>query len=67
MPSYVIADYNYDPLTRILKVRYLSGSLYHYLDVPEEVYIAMKAAFSKGSFLNNHVKKNYRYEKIKSE
>ena len=38
--------------------------IYDYLDVQLDVYLAMKAAFSKGTFLNNKIKGNYDFRKI---
>ncbi|MCE7038835.1 KTSC domain-containing protein [Dyadobacter sp. CY312] len=63
MPSSVVAGFFYDPLSRILTVKYVSGTLYDYLDVPEEEYEKMKAAFSKGTFLNQSIKGKYAFKK----
>ena len=65
MPSSVVATIRYDANTYTLRVIYISGSVYDYKDVPEEVYKEMKEAFSKGEFLNKHIKPNYEFEKIK--
>jgi hypothetical protein len=65
MPSSVVAAIRYDPATYTLRVIYLSGSVYDYKDVPEKVYKEMKEAFSKGEFLNKHIKPKYEFEKIK--
>jgi len=64
MPSSVIAAIKYDVSTSTLRVIYISGSVYDYKDVPEKVYKEMKEAFSKGEFLNKHIKPNYEFEKI---
>ena len=66
MPSTVIRSYNYDMEKRRLRVVYLSGMVYDYLEVPESVYLEMKNAFAKGNFLNAHVKGKYEFEKIKN-
>jgi hypothetical protein len=65
MPSSVIAHMSYDAVTQVLSIVFVSGSIYHYLSVPEQEYQAMKTAFSKGTYLNNHIKRKYRYKKIK--
>ena len=57
MPSSVVGA--------ILRVIYVSGSVYDYKEVPEKVYKEMKETFSKGEFLNKHIKPNYAFEKIK--
>jgi len=64
MPSSVVASFNYDPGTSTLRVIYTSGAVYDYEQVPEEIYTAMKAAFSKGTFLNTQVKGHYGFKKI---
>ena len=55
----------YDSSRQILKVSFVSGMVYEYKDVPEEVYIAMKTSGAKGIYLNQHIKGKYQFEKIK--
>ena len=38
--------------------------VYDYKNVPEEVYLNMRAAFSKGTFLNRHIKHKFEFKKI---
>jgi len=64
MPSSVISFIHYDAGKKILRVGYVSGMVYDYKQVPEAVYLDMKAAFSKGTFLNRHIKNKYEFEKI---
>lgn len=64
MPSTVVKHMDYDVHEHILRVTYVSGLVYNYLDVPEMMYERMKAAKSKGTFLNRHIKGKYDYEKI---
>jgi hypothetical protein len=56
---------HYDPVTRTLRIVYVSGSVYDYKDVPEEVYREMKKAPSKGTYLNEEIKTRFPFEKIK--
>lgn len=65
MPSSVVAAITYDVLSSTLCVIYVSGQVYDYKDVPVEVYKAMKAASSKGEFLNEQIKGKYGFEKVK--
>ena len=65
MPSSVVGAIKYDANKNILRVIYVSGSVYDYKEVPEKVYKEMKETFSKGEFLNKHIKTNYAFEKIK--
>jgi hypothetical protein len=64
MPSTVVANMQYDPERKNLTVRFVSGLVYEYLDVPEEVYASMKAARSKGTYLNQFIKGHYAYRKV---
>lgn len=63
MPSSVIRKYFYKPELEILRIIYVSGAVYDYLDVPQEVFDEFRAAFSKGTYLNKIIKPKYRYEK----
>ena len=47
-----------------LEVKFRSGSLYRYVSVPENVYVAMLNSRSKGRFLNHSVKKRYPAYKV---
>ena len=64
MPSTVIADMNYIPENKILRIRFISGLVYEYIDVPGKVYAAMKNAVSKGTYLNRYIKGHYSYRKV---
>jgi hypothetical protein len=64
MPSSVVAGIHYYPSTRILRVIFVSGTIYDYLNVPEKVYAEMKTAFSKGTYLNKSIKGFYKYKKV---
>ena len=65
MPSSVVVATKYDPVKEILRVIFVSGNVYEYKHVPEKTFLAMKAATSKGTFLNKHIKGRYEFEKVK--
>ena len=65
MPSTVIQSYRYLTDERRLRITYLSGAVYDYIDVPPEVYAEMKATLSKGTFLNKQIKGHYSFEKVR--
>ena len=54
----------YDPVDSVLEVKFNSGAVYQYRDVPEEVYNDFMIASSKGKFLWNHIRDVYEYERI---
>lgn len=64
MPSTVVQSMHYFRHARTLRIRYVSGIVYDYKGVPEEVFEAMRAAGSKGRFLNRFIKGNYAFEKV---
>jgi len=58
-----ISSVGYDPSTETLEVKFTSGGLYQYFDVPESVYERFMNAYSKGSFFADHIKDRYRFRK----
>lgn len=67
MPSTVIRSYRYDRRRRALDIVFQSRRRYTYLGVPEEIYGAMKAAFSKGEFFNRHIRDRFTFERNGNE
>jgi hypothetical protein len=66
MPSAVIASYNYDAPSETLEVRYHSGKVYHYFNVPEKVCKEMRSTMVKGIWFNRHIKGKYRFTEATS-
>lgn len=64
MPSSVVSGIQYYPSTSTLRIIFVSGTIYDYINVPEQIYGEMKKAFSKGTYLNKKIKGFYRYKKI---
>jgi hypothetical protein len=64
MPSSVVSSFSYDHASATLRVVFVSGMVYDYLNVPGKVYIEMKASASKGIFLNTHIKGHYSFKKV---
>jgi len=55
-----IAEVGYDPNSMVLEVQFNNGRRYHYLDLPEAIYIELMQSESKGNYLNVSIKPNYR-------
>jgi len=64
MPSTVVKSFSYAPGIQRLRVVFVSGLVYDYKKVPQEVYDEMKTSFSKGIYLNQYIKGHYSFEKI---
>jgi hypothetical protein len=65
MPSTVIRSFSYNEDESKLRIVFLSGKVHDYFQVSKEVYAAMRMAFSKGKFYNEHVKSNYHFEEVR--
>ena len=61
MPSSVIRSFDYRPDAAELEVLFTTGRRYIYSEVPAEEVAAFRAAFSKGRYLNAHIREHYRY------
>lgn len=63
MPSSVVASYAYQPDARRLAIRFVSGELYVYDDVPPAVAAGLKGATSKGRFFQRHIRDRFAYRR----
>jgi lysyl-tRNA synthetase class 2 len=61
MPSTVIDSFSYKPDEQRLIVVFVSGRCYSYHGVPFEVYEAMRSAFAKGEYFNQHIRDRYAF------
>lgn len=52
----------YDGVT--LGVRFTSGAVYEYTNVPQQEYTNLINAGSKGSYFSKNIRKNYEYTKV---
>lgn len=58
-----IESIGHDPATGTLAVKFKSGGLYHYHDVPASKYADLLKAESVGKFLHAHVKPAHPFTK----
>ncbi len=59
MPSTVIRRFHHDPTARTLDVLFVTGRVYRYAEVPEEIVERFRAAFAKGRFFNAHIRDRF--------
>jgi hypothetical protein len=45
-----------------LEVEVATGDVYRYFDVPQDVFLELMRAESKGAFFNAHIRDSYRVE-----
>ena len=63
--SAVVTSFHYDRDEETLTIRFKSGTVYEYYDVPQSTYNAFIQAESLGAYLNNEIKGVYAYIRIK--
>ena len=59
-----IAELGYDYSSKNLYVRFKSGTMYCYENVPESVYKSLDSTPSIGGYFNANIRYNYIYHKI---
>ena len=59
-----IASIGYDAPSQTLEVEFLSGTIYQYFGVPENMYNELMQAGSKGRFLNTYIKNACGYSRV---
>jgi hypothetical protein len=62
--SSTIAAVGYDEETEMLEVEFVSGTVYRYYSVRQDVFDDFCAAHSKGRFFNRHIKDAYPWESV---
>jgi hypothetical protein len=64
LESSVLQAAGYDGAQRVLRIRFLTGRIYDYLDVPSQSWAALQAAGSKGRYFNFYIRGRYRYRRL---
>ncbi len=59
-----IAIIGYEEKTLTLEVAFRGGGVYHYQNVPAEIYKNLMSATSHGTYFNQNIKDSYSYKKI---
>ena len=59
-----VSKIGYENGTSTLQVEFHNGGIYEYFDVPENIWEEFKSAESKGQFLSQYIKGQYRYAKV---
>ena len=56
----------YDASARTLQIAFASGGIYRYFDVTAAVCDQLRAAESKGRFVNEVIKRRFRYARLRA-
>ena len=59
-----IESIGYKKNFKILEIKFLSGGLYQYTDVPESEYDGIMNASSHGKYFHKHIKDHFDYKKL---
>jgi hypothetical protein len=59
-----IDSIGYDPEENILQIKFNSGGIYNYHNVPRRVYTTLLAAPSKGKYFHSDIKSKFKYVKV---
>ena len=59
-----IRSIGYDAKSAVLEVEFTTSDVYQYFNVPDHLYQQFIHAPSHGQFLNDHIRYNYRYQKV---
>ncbi|CBA32333.1 KTSC domain-containing protein [Cronobacter turicensis] len=62
-----LASVGYDWDSRVLEIAFHNGAVYHYLNVPEQVYLALGNALSKGRYFRKAIKDRFPYQRVDVE
>ncbi|GAA4449804.1 MAG: KTSC domain-containing protein [Chitinophagaceae bacterium] len=64
MPSTVIASFDYQDAQHVLDIRFHSGRVYRYENVPLAIVEALRRARSKGSYYNRQIRNKFRFMRL---
>lgn len=59
-----LASVGYDTATQTLEIEFLSGWVYQYYNVPENLYEQLMRAGSKGRFFHQYIRNAFPYSRI---
>jgi len=59
-----IQSIGYDPEINVLEIRFHSGGVYQYSNVPDMVYNALMNASSHGKYFYHNIRKAYPYRRV---
>ena len=63
--SSILEAVAYDPAGRRLRIRFRTGAIYDYDNVPPVVWDELRAAPSKGAYFSEYVRPEYPYRRVR--
>ncbi len=59
-----IVSIGYDESSQILEVKFKSGDIYQYYNVPKDTYKTFMNTGSKGRYLHKYIRDRYKFVKV---
>lgn len=59
-----IASIGYNVFTKILEIEFLNETVFHYHDVPSDIYNSLMNADSHEKYLAEHIEGHYPHKKV---
>ena len=59
-----IKSVGYDQTSNILEIEFYNGRTYQYFDVPNQIYLSLIEAASKGKYFHNIIKPRFKFKQI---
>ena len=60
-----ILSIGYSPGEKVMEVEFHNRRVYQYFEVPEQLYLGIMQAESKGRYLHQRIIDNYRYKRVR--
>ena len=64
LSSSMMASAGYDPAGRVLEIVFATGVVYHYFDVPLDVYQDLVDADSQGRFFHTRIRDTFVFQRV---
>jgi hypothetical protein len=61
--SEAMREIDYDPGSRVLRIRFADGGWWRYFEVPASVHEGLIAAASHGRYFHEHIRGRFRYQR----
>ena len=59
-----IKSVGYDQISNILEIEFDNGRTYQYFDVPNQIYLSLIEASSKGKYFHSIIKSRFEFKRI---
>jgi hypothetical protein len=61
-----VRSVGYDPIKRIVEVEFVTGDIYQYISVPEQVHTSLMTSASIGKAIHSMLRGKYQFKKVEA-